>query len=34
MLVVIAIAWRWPVLRRLNTLTEVVVEPPETLAAD
>jgi MFS family permease len=34
MLVVISIAWKWPELRRLGALTEVVVEPPETLAAD
>jgi MFS family permease len=34
MLVVIAIAWKWPELRRLDAVTEVAVVPPETLAAD
>jgi MFS family permease len=34
MLVVGAIAWKWPELRKLGALTEVAIEPPETLAAD
>jgi MFS family permease len=34
MLVVGAIAWKWPQLRKLGALTEVAIEPPETLAAD
>jgi MFS family permease len=33
-LVVAAIAWRSPDLRRLGALTEMAIEPPETLAAD
>jgi MFS family permease len=34
MLVVGAVAWGWPEIRRLGTLSEVAVVPPETLAAD
>jgi MFS family permease len=34
MLVVGAVAWGWPELRRIGALSEVAVEPPETLAAD
>jgi MFS family permease len=34
MLVVGAVAWRWPEIRKLGALSEVAVVPPETLAAD
>jgi MFS family permease len=33
-LVVGAVAWHWPELRRLGALSEVAIAPPETLAAD
>jgi MFS family permease len=34
MLVVIAVAWHWPELRRIGVLSEVTIDPPETLAVD